>query len=82
MYNFLEKIIEYIFIPFLVILIIVLMAIIVLAGYEFFITKEKVCKVYSEERKAHGFVMSGKAMVPTTYTTRDCLIWENYERAK
>ena len=36
----------------------------------------KVCKVYSEEKIRQGFIMSGKVMVPTTYKSRDCLVWE------
>ena len=76
MYNFFEKIIEYVFIPFLVILIIAMIGLVVFSGYVLLTEKTNACKLYSKEYTAHGFVMSGQVMVPTTYTTRDCLVWE------
>lgn len=40
------------------------------------------CKVYSELRTKHGFVMVGKVAVPTTYQSRDCLVHGEKESSK
>jgi hypothetical protein len=42
-------------------------------------TDDKVCKVYSEPKTRTGFVMVDKVAVPTTYTSRDCLVYEQKE---
>lgn len=34
----------------------------------------KSCEIYGPEYEAHGFVVVGKVMVPTTYKTRDCKV--------
>jgi len=36
----------------------------------------KKCAIYSEEKEKHGFIMSGKVPVHTTYRSRDCLVYE------
>jgi len=43
----------------------------------FFSTTE--CKTYSELRTHQGFVPVGKVMVPTTYQSRDCLVYGDKE---
>lgn len=40
------------------------------------------CKVYSELKTRHGFIMVGKTAVPTTYQARDCLVSGEKEKTK
>lgn len=71
-----DKLMERAALPLLVVGAFALMALAIFSVGSQFTEETEVCKVYSEERQAHGFIMSGKIMVPTTYTTRDCLVWE------
>ena len=40
---------------------------------------DKKCKIYSELKTKSGVMLVGKAVIPTTYQGRDCLVWENKE---
>jgi hypothetical protein len=40
----------------------------------------KKCAVYGPERTVQGYMPGGKIMVPTTYQTRDCLVWEEKKK--
>lgn len=37
------------------------------------------CTVWSEEKVKHGFIVSGKVTIPTTYLARDCVVYESKE---
>lgn len=56
--------------------ILVLILLAVLIGIVMLAFDDKECAVYSEPKTRHGFVMAGKVAVPTTYTSRDCLVWK------
>lgn len=36
----------------------------------------KECAIYSELKTKQGFVVAGKVTVPTTYQSRDCLVYK------
>lgn len=38
---------------------------------------DKVCTVYSEPYQARGYHKIGNVYHTTTYTTRDCVVWED-----
>lgn len=66
---------ENIVIWFLVSIIIFIFAVVILAAVALALD-DRECAIFSEPRTRRGFIMAGKAMVPTTYTSRDCLVWK------
>lgn len=41
-----------------------------------YVFNDRVCKVYSEPILRRGAAMVGNSYYPTTYTSRDCLVWQ------
>lgn len=63
------------FVPFVMTTLMIFLVLLVFGiGYDIFFNN-KTCVTYSEEKTKHGFIMSGKQYIPTTYQGRDCLVW-------
>ncbi len=60
----------------LLILLLLFCVIIFFAGAFVIFFDNKKCVAYSEPYQKKGFIIVGKVMVPTTYTSKDCVVWE------